>query len=224
MAGFTLSDILGDINSIVVQDPSTPTGTDLSVQVNLINQSLFEWSNNYQWKQLRVNGFKPSVQLSQTSIGLPDNFKKLMSRPFRMDLSTDNDYEEIRPEESYIKQSLDPNSRYCFVGGDRAIGQYLYIWPALPSGASLMFDYQMFPSSMATLQDVCVCPSRSYMLKRTISKIYEARSDSRFPQFKSEADESLAHMMEEEASLSGAFTNRTRNQLDMQNFKIGREG
>ncbi len=221
----TLANILQEIGAIVDQDTTSAnsSGTDQTVRVSLINQSLREWGNAYQWNQLRFNSYYPSIALSMTSMALPTNFKKLMSRPFRGDLVTDNDYEEIRPEDRFQKLTLDVNNRFCYVGGDESVGKYLVINPPLPSGASLTFDYQMFPSSMATLQDVCVCPQPGYLTKRVISKIFESRADPRFPTFKAEADDSLATMMEEEGALSGAFTNRTPYQFDKYNFRLGQD-
>ena len=220
---YTLSDILQDVGAIITQDTTLPTGGDLAVQTQMVNQAISEWSNAYEWKQLRVNQFGPTIVASQTSIGLPINFKKLMSRPYRMDVSTDNDYEEVRPEDFYARTFWDVNNRFCLVGGNNVSGYYLQINPALPSGASLLFDYQAYPSLVSNTTDVVVVPSRSFVSKKVLAKLFEARADPRFPQFNSEAEDSLANMMENEAALSGAFSNQTRNQYTQTNFRIGQE-
>lgn len=220
---FTLQDVLNDVAAIVDQDTTLATGTDLTVRVQLINQVQNEWSNNYQPKELRIARFAPSIALSMTSLALPNNFRSLMSRPYDMSKTSGNDYEEIRPEEAYNRTILDVNNRFCFVGGNEVAGKYLNFNPALPSGCSLLFDYQSFPSSLITLQDIVTCPSRSYMYKKTIAKIYESRADPRFPQFNSEAEDSLGNMMEIEASPSGGFSNQTRVQYDRQNFRVGQD-
>lgn len=224
MAQFSLNDVLNDVAAIIDQDTTLATGTDLTVRIQLINQTQFEWGNAAQWAQLRINRFAPSIALSMTSLALPGNFKKLMSRPFNMALTSGNDYEEIRADEAYNRFIQDVNNRYCFVGGNQVSGLYINFNPALPSGASLLFDYQSFPSSLVTLSDTVTCPSRAFMYKRTIAKIYESRADPRFPTFNSEADDSLEHMLEEEASPSGGFQNRTRTQDEKQNFRIGQDG
>ncbi|PWT73671.1 MAG: hypothetical protein C5B59_12825 [Bacteroidetes bacterium] len=221
---FTLNDILNDVAAIVDQDTTLATGTDLTVRVQLVNQVQYQWAKNYQPKELRVYGFAPSIFLSCTSLALPSNFKSLMGRPYDMSKTSGNDYEEIRPEESYIRLTMDVNNRYCFTGGNEVTGKWINFNPALASGASLLFDYQSLPSSLVTLQDIVTCPSRSYMYKGVIAKIYESRADPRFPQFNSEAEDSLANMMEEEAALSGAFSNQIRTQYDRQNFHIGSDG
>lgn len=219
----TLQEALQGIGAILNQDTTLPTGTELTMQVNLVNQAISEWGHSYQWKQLRVNGFAPTFTVSMTSIGLPINFKILMSRPFDIALGTassgaNNDYEEIRPEDRFRKISTD---RYCYTGGDRSVGYYMVINPPLASGVSLNFDYQMFPSSVVTLQDTIVIPAPHYVVKRVLSKIYEARSDTRFPTFKQEADDSLSRMMAEESALSGGFDNKMRVYYDTHNFRIG---
>lgn len=224
MARFIVNDVLNDVAVIVDQDPTLATGTDLSVRIQLADQAQREWENNYQPKELRQNQFAPSITLSMTSLALPTNFKKLMSRPFNMALTAGNDYEEIRPEEAYQRFILDANNRYCYVAGNDVAGKYMVFNPALPSGASILFDYQMYPSSLATVTDTVTCPSRTFMYKKIIAKIYESRADTRFPQFNSEADSALANMMAEEAAPSRGYQNQTRNQYDRQNFRIGQEG
>jgi len=213
----TLSNVLQDISSIVNQDPALPTGTDLSMQVNLANQALNEWGEAYQWAQLRVVGFAPSILLSTTSTALPSNFEKLMSRPFDVTNNTIN-YEEIRPENRFTK---DINERYCYTGGDDAVGHYIVFNPPLASGASINFDFQSVPSSMVTLQDVLVCPSKNFIVHRVIGKIYESRSDPRFQTFKSYADGAMVQLIQEEATVSGAMTNQVPVQDKKFGFRIG---
>lgn len=217
----TLNDILNDVAAIIDQDITLATGTDLTVRTQLVNQAVREWANAYQWKQLRINQFAPTLYPSATSLGLPSNFKKLMSRPFDVAQQTDNDYEEIRPEDAYLRKFLDVNNRFCYTGGNEATGKYLVVNPPLLSSASLVFDYQAGPGALATLQDISVVPSNTFVYKRVISKIFESRADPRFPQFASEADEAMSNMMEEESALSGAFSNTTRNDYTTQNFRIG---
>lgn len=214
----TLSQVLNDLGAILNQDTTLPTGTDLTMQINLANQSLAEWGEAYEWKQLRVVNYSPSFALSATSLALAGNFEKLMSRPFDVSLTTGNDYEEIRPENRFTKQT---NDRYCYTGGDDAKGHFVVLNPALASGASIVFDYQSTPSSMATLQDILVCPSKNFIVQRVLAKVYESRSDPRFPQFNTEANNSLSQMIQEESAPSGAMTNKTPTFYEKINFRIG---
>lgn len=215
----TLQQILQDTAAYVNQDPTLVTGTDLTAWANLVNQAQNEWGDTYQWKQLRYTTF-PATGFSQTSIGLPTTFKKLMSPV--VDYSTGVDsptaYEQIRASDRFNKVSTD---KYVYLMGNDAQGKYLVVNPALTSAASLAYDWQGTPSSMATLQDVAVCPSREYLVKRTIQYILSARSDSRFPQIKSEADELLSNMVEEEAAISGGQRNTTPDYYKSRNFRLG---
>lgn len=212
----TLQNILQDIGAILNQDTTLPTGTDLTMQVNLVDQALKEWGEAYEWKQLRVTGFSPSILSSMTSLGLPTNYEKLMSPP--RDVVNNFTYEELRPELRFTKDVAD---KYCYTGGDDAIGHWITFNPALPSGASIVFDYQSTPSSMATLQDVLVSPSKNFIVQRVLAKIYESRQDPRFPQFNSEANNAMVQMIQEESALSGAQKNKAVTYYEKINFRIG---
>lgn len=213
----TLNQVLNDIASFINQDPSLVTGTDLTSQVNLINQAQNEWGEAYQWKQLRST-YTPTFSLSGTSLALPSTFKKLMSPVYDVSLTSANQYEEIRPEERFYKG---PSDKYVYLAGNDAAGRAIVINPALSSGVSLNVDIQSYPSSVATLQDILTCPSRPFIVARTIAKILAARSDERFPIFKAESDDLLANMIEEEAAPSGGEDGGVPNYYQKKQFRIG---
>ena len=212
----TLNQVLQDIGAILNQDTTLPTGTDLTMQINLANQAILEWGEAYEWKQLRVVNFAPSISASMTSVGLPTNYEKLMSVP--RDITNSNAYEEIRPE---MRFNRDASGYYCFTGGDDSAGHYINFNPALASGASIVFDYQSTPSCLATLQDTLVCPSKNFVVQRVLAKIYESRSDPRFPQFMSEANNAMTQLIQEEAALSGAQKNKMTTLDEKIGFHIG---
>lgn len=215
----TLQQVLQDVASYVNQDNALVSGTDLTTWSNLTNQAQNEWGDAYQWKQLRFTQ-KPSTTLSQASLGLPTTFKKLMSPLYDYSTGIDSpaEYKEIRPEERFQKSSTD---KYVYSMGNDAQGRYLVVNPALPSGASVQYDWQSFPSSVATLADIFVCPSREYVVKRTIQYILSARSDPRFTLIKSEADDLLANMIEEESALSGGMDNQVKSYYQRNRIRIG---
>ena len=216
----TLEDILQRIGGYVDQDTSTPTGTDLTTRTNYVNRAINEWASAYQWRPLRKK-FEATVLLSATSIGLPTNFKKLMSPAYDMSKSTPDEYREIRGEEKYLKNSSD---KYVVVRGDIAAGRYIEVNPPLASGASLVMEYQSFPSSLATLTDVPQIPDPEYLVQRSIAYVLESRSDTRFPQVKSDADRLLSQMIEEEIAPSGGQNNRVPDTYRRNNFRIGYDG
>lgn len=216
----TLQTILEDIGAYLDQDTTLPTGTELTVRVNLVNQAVREWGNSYQWKQLQKNSVL-TFALSGTSVGFPANFKKLMSPVYDITQTVDNEYVEIDPDDRFDKNSTD---KYLYTGGNDSSGKYLVINPAMVSGASLIYTYQSFPSSLGTLADTAEIPDSSFLVKRTIAQILSSRSDQRFPLINSEADNSLSNMIEEEATFSGGQNNRTPDWTRKTNFRLGRDG
>lgn len=214
---YTLRNVLDDIASFVNQDPALVTDTDLTSQVNLVNQSQNEWAEAYEWKQLRIPVAFP-VFYSASSIALSDNFKKLQSPVYDKSQSPFLGYEEIEPRDRFDKE---PTDRYVTIQGDQSVGYSLQINPPLASGASLVADIQITPSAAATLQDIMVCPSRAFLVSRTIAKILSARSDSRFPTFKSESDDLLGNMIEVEATRGRSYRSTPEDYYTRRNFRIG---
>lgn len=211
----TLQQLLSDIGAFIDQDTTLPTGTEMDVRVNLVNQSLNEWAEAYQWQSLRSTAALPFA-LSATSVGLPANFKKLMSPVVDVTISGDNKYVEI-PASDRFKTLHD---RWVVVGGNESTGKYMLI-AGMPSGASLVFDYQRYPSALATLVDVAEIPQPAYLVKRTLAHILESRSDTRFPDMQAQADRVLESMIEEEDVPSGGANNRVPDWARSTGFRIG---
>lgn len=216
---FTLRDVLDSVASFVNQDPTLATSTDLTSQVNLINQSQDEWGEADQWDELRVH-VAPSFVVSGASMALPTNFKKLMSPVYDVSSGTPVEYPEIDPSERFTKLSTD---KYVYKQGNKASGMSLQINPVLASGASLNVYIQIYPSSMATLTDTATCPSKQFLVQRTVSKILGARSDPRFTIYKGESDDLLSNMIEEGAAFSGGQKNQTKDAWSSKNFRLGQD-
>lgn len=212
----TLEQILTKVGAYVDQDTTLPSGTDLTVRVNLVNRALNEWSDTYEWRSLRKT-FQPTVLYSMTSLGLPSNFKRLMSAPYDMSL-VDTKYEEINPSDRFSKNAED---KYCYILGDNSSGNYVVFNPPLASGASIVVDYQCYPSSLATYNDVSQVPHPEYLAQRTIAYVLESRSDGRYPSVKSDADRMLQSMIEWEVSKSGGQNNRVSDWMRSSGFKPG---
>ncbi len=219
MTAIQVSSVLTDVASYINQDPTAPTGTDLTMWINLVNQAQNEWADVYQWKQLR-NTINLTVNLSQVSFGLPANFKKMMSPVYDYSVGPNQptQYYEIPPQQRFQAATTD---KYVYILGNAITGYSLNLNPAAASGASLVFDIQTTVSSLATGNDTVTCPSQQYLSLRTMAKILSARSDPRFPQVYSESQNLLSSMMEEEASLSGGTDNTVPNQYHLNNFRIG---
>lgn len=218
----TLSDILSDVGAYVDQDTTLPTagGTEETVRINFVGQALREWEDSYDWLQLRKIGAL-SVGLSATSAALPANFKKLMSPLYDMSqaVSTAREYVEVTADEQYSRSRSD---KKIWTGGDEAQGYYVGSF-GFTSGFSGVFEYQAHPSSLATLTDTAVIPNSNYLVKRTIAYILEARTDSRFPEVKQDADRELQRMIEFEDTPSGGEDNRIKDWPRSTGFVIGEE-
>lgn len=216
----TLEDVLQDVAAYINQDPTTPTGTDLTMWTRLVNQSQNEWADSFNYRRILGRPYEVPVTASMTSIGLPVTFKKLLSPVFDKTLSSNNEYLEIMPIDKNYKTSTD---KYVVKYGDSGSGQYLLINPALGSGASITFDYLATPSAMATLNATVTCPSRQFLVLRTISKILSARSDPRFPQVQIDSEDLLLAMQDNEAAATGGQDNQTPSRMRRTGYRIGEQ-
>lgn len=225
----TLEQILQRIGSYVDQDSSTPTGTDLTVRISYVNRALDEWAITYDWLALKQTfSFMPTM-VSQTSVGLPSNFKKMESplydygigdatrvRPF--------EYPEIREADRFRR---DINDQYFYIMGDRRRGFNLIVPKGMSSGASMLADISVFPSSLATLTHISPMNDPDYLVYRGVAYVLEARGDARFPQAKIDAEKSLARMVEHENAFRFAggvkFVANTYEKMASR-FRIGRRG
>jgi len=213
----TLNSVLNDVAAFIDQDTALATDTELTVRVNLINQALVEWAEAYEWKQLRSQSAL-TFTLSGTSTALPANFKRLMSPVYDKSVSPNTEYMEIDPDDQYKRVSSD---KYVTVGGNNSSGLFIDFNPGMASGMSLVYQYQSTPSSLATLQDISVCPSGEFLAKRTIAYILQSRSDGRFPIVKGESDDLLSNMIEDESVFTGAQNNRTPDVYSRNGWRIG---
>lgn len=215
---YTLLNVLQDVGATVDQDTSTPTGTELTNRVQFTNRSQEDWANAYKWKDLNKQ-FKPTVLLSMTSLGLPADFRDLSGPINDASISADNKYIQIDPDQKVLKL---PTDKYVIKRGDLVNGPYLEINPALASGVSLIVDYYSYPSSVATLTDKLVCPSREFMSKRVSYYVLEARSDSRFPLVYQQSEDLLRSLISEQDAPSQGEQNRVPDWMRNTGFRPGR--
>lgn len=224
----TLEQILQRIGSYVDQDDSTPTGTDLTVRISYVNRAYDEWAITYDWLALKQPyGFMPTMT-SQTSVGLPSKFKKLESPLYDYGVDTNRqkpyEYPEIREADRF---NWNPVDQFCYVMGNRLTGFNLIVPKGMSSGASMVADISVFPSSLATLTHVPVLNDPDFLVFRGIAYVLEARGDARFPQAKVDADRSLARMVEHENAFRFAggakFIPNTYSKM-ASHFRIGRRG
>lgn len=214
----TLADILADVGASVDQDTALPDGTELTVRMQFGDISQQDWADFYDWKALRQT-FSPTILASMTSIGLPDNFDHLSSPvwDYSTGVDTPTKYLEITPADRFRKLS---SEKYVVIGGNDVMGKFLQINPALGSGASIVFDFQSTPSSLATTSAIVTAP-RNFMAKRIEYYILRSRSDARFPTAKEESEEMLDTAIEAEDTPSGGENNRVPDYWRSNNYRIG---
>jgi hypothetical protein len=206
-----VQDILGAVASYINQDPTLPTGTDETMWINLINQSQNEWKDSYIWRKTLQTPYNPTVGASQTSLGLPGNFERLLSPVFDYSNGVDNPwrYFEIHPDERFLHASTD---KYIYITGDDIQGKAMIFNPTLSASASISFDYLATPSSLVTLNDTVTCPSPQFLT---------SRSDPRFTLVFENSNTLLGHMMDDEAAPTGGLDNTMVSTLAKKGFRIG---
>ena len=192
---YDVATILKSVGGIAESDAILPTGSDMTLRIQYINDALGEWADTYTWKDLRKTIYIYSSNESTTSIGLPADFRQPASPLVQFNSNGNNtEYTLINSNDRFGKVGTD---KYCYITGT-FLNKSLQIPNALPSGASLEFDYTSFPSSVATTTDYVPISSSQYLVKKVASMVLQARSDSRYPLLQEEAQRLLSNNIEEE--------------------------
>ena len=197
MARLAVSDLMKNIAATVNQEATSPTagGTEWTLWLEFINRGVYEWAEAHDWETLRKE-FKPSISgLSNATIPLPTDFRKLAGYPVLWG-SVDGGLEW---PESLVEQRLlySVTDNWVQVRGDISNG-YNLIWNpgTLASGASVTIQYFSVPTSLASPAQFPVIPDSQFLVDRTISYILESRSDPRFQQQEVKARDRLLQMIE----------------------------
>lgn len=189
-----------DIASSVNQEASAPSagGAEFNLWLQFINRAIAEWSTVNDWEELRKKFYPVVTGVSQATISLPADFRKLADSPrLYFYNATQEDFEDIpqiNEETRGIYQSTD---KYFTQGGDTSSGFTFSFHPGtLASGASIEISYYSTPTSLASPAQIPVISDHQYIIDRTIAYIFEARSDPRFQQQESKARDKLLQMIE----------------------------
>lgn len=218
MPQVTLLQVLADIGAFVDQDTTPPSGTDLNVRVNLADQAQRKWGQTYGWNQLKNPNSVLTFGLSGTSIALDPRFDELNSPIFDVSLTSNNMYQEIDPADRYTKL---PTDKYCYLVGNDSAGRALVINPAMTSGASLVYDWQAYPSTLASTNSTLTCPVPAYIVFDVEASILRARADQRFPLIQAQADDILRSMIEGQDAPDGGVQNTVPRWDKANNFRVG---
>lgn len=199
MARLAISAIMKSIAATVNQDATSPTagGSEWNLWLEYINRSVEEWAQTHDWEDLRKTFYPTISGLTQATIALPQDFRKLAASPVHWGtgISGGEQWPEILPEQKYLYASTE---KWAQIRGDINNGFNL-IWNpgTLSSGASLEIQYFSIPTSLASPAQISLVPDSQFIIDRGISYIFEARSDPRFQQQEVKAREKLLQMIEQ---------------------------
>jgi hypothetical protein len=221
---WTVQTIQDQIALEVDQSSSSPTegGTDWDIRVGLMNRSLIDWRDSYDWDSLKkVHNGLVSVS-GGASYVLPTDFNKLDGYPrITWDGTTTDNFPVIDPSKNQNYVDSD-NFVNLFTNGRD--GKVMYIHSnTLSSGASVQFTYWKSPVSLASASDVIEVPDPTFIVQRSLYYLYKGREDGRFPEAKLESEKILARMIENENTRGYAYADRRiPNELNEKySFRIG---
>ena len=224
----TLNDLQSSVAAMVDQSTTTPTsgGSEWELRKSWINRAIEEFGQAYDWEVLRKTSFISVTGVSQGSLTLPADFRKMARMPVyhSSGVSGGEEWSEIVPDEIGM---YDSTEKYFYLLGDRA-NNFTMIWnPAtIASGASLMITYFAFPTSVTSPADTVILENPEFLINRSIAYIFEARSDSRFPGFETRARDNLLQMISSQDNQSRAMgenDNVKTREEKYWGFRIGRD-
>jgi hypothetical protein len=216
---YDVATILKSVGGLTEQEAVLPTGTDLTVRLQYVNDALGEWSDTYTWKDLRTTLNINTSTASVNVVNLPTNFREPLSTLYVFS-DTGNlptEYPLIDARERFSKFDTD---KYCYLMNTFRNKQ-LIVNPALESGASCQIDYMSFPSSVATTTDFVPISASQYLVKRVSAMVFQARGDSRYPLLQADAQRMLSNAIEEQ---NVPFGKVNRIPIDTNSFTIGVDG
>lgn len=220
-----VSELMSRINSIVAQESTAPTagGEDWNLYLKYLNLSQQEWQESYPWPSL----YKEVSTLTSQSTGLatidmPADLRKLSGFPI---ISwTDGgqyEYPQIDPQK---RSMYGADDKYHYILGYPGAFKMVVNPASHGSGASIYYSYWAEAPSLASGDNVSLCPDPNYLVQKSVAYLWEARDDGRFPQAKAEAEKILSRMLEFEVSRGYSYDDRVDTvENSRYGFRIGRD-
>jgi len=227
MSRMSVSEIMTQIAATVNQEATPPTeaSSEWTLWLAYLNRAYQEWAQANDWESLRKKGFPPVTGISQATVSLFGDFRKLASPPnLHVDSTEGTLYPELLPEQEGMYSE---NDKYIQIVGNSSDGFSMIFHPAsIASGASLEVQYFSEVTALASNTQYPVSSDPQYLVDRTIAYILEARSDPRFQIEENKARERLMTMIENNnaskynsyASDSPVITTGKRS-----GFRVGRD-
>lgn len=221
-----LNEIMARMSISVDQSVTPPTagGSEWNLRLKFINRAYNEWNNAYDWAATIKTTFLTITGVSQASISLPADFRKMSGFPlyYSGGVSEGEEFPEIMPNE--IKRYSSTDDYYYILGNSQ--GGYTMIWNpgTMASGASLYIQYYSTPTALASPADMPVLSDIDFLADRATAYVLEVRSDARFQEIETKAREKLLQMLDNENNKSVAYRNRIETESKLyQNFRIGKD-
>jgi hypothetical protein len=199
MARLTINEIMESIAATVNQEASSPTagGAEYNLWLEFINRAQSEWAEANDWEELRKYFSTTVTGMTQATVSLPNDYRKAATAPRLYNTGNTTEGEEFPTIPVEERGLYDIADKYVYELGNYQDGKSLIFHPAtLASGASIVIQYFSTPTSLASPTQVPPISDSQYLIDRTISYIFEARSDPRFQQQESKAREKLLSMVE----------------------------
>jgi hypothetical protein len=215
---YTVENILKSVGALTETEAILPTGTDLNVRIQYINDALGEWADTYTWQDLNKT-ITFNVNAGQgplTAMSLPTTFREPLTGFY-----VTNTTSGIPAEYALIPKSqrfkMQPDDRYSYITGE-IMNKELYVNASLASGTIGQMDYMAFPTAVGSISDYVPVTSSQYLVKRVAAMVFQARGDARFPGLQADAQRLLSNAIEEQNVPFGR-----KNQIPIANsgFTIG---
>ena len=109
MARLTVTQIMSRVANTVNQSADAPTAAsdEWNLWIAFINRALEEWSSSHDWESLRKTYFAGITGLSQATVAMPQDFRKLAAAPrlHTESETTITEFPEVLPEQRGIYSS-----------------------------------------------------------------------------------------------------------------------
>lgn len=186
----TLADLQDQIALDFDQDSTAPDSTTGEYQrrTKLLNRFLEIWASerNYQWTDLYTTTSLTTTP-DQAYITLPTGIEKknIITSPSGVIRINEYDYTLVNAEDI---NSLESESRYCYLTGNNAQGLKLYINP-VPTD-TLTFTIQYYSTALATTTDgtdqnnlsistdIVKCPDPFYLVYSVLAVLFKTDDDA----------------------------------------------
>lgn len=176
------------------------------------NEELYSFGEVHDWPELRNQTYPVYVGASQTSMALPENFKK-----FAGNLVIDGDFYTEVDQDLFDKYG---NSEQVFRHGWD--GGWFVEWKGQGgSAASGIVPISIYPTSLATATDNINMRNPMYLVKRLKVRIFKYRQNPIFSELETEADTMLQQMIENEYYKHSQYKGGATSREEEAGFVLG---